>query len=136
MRRALLLSVMVCVAATTMACADKESTPNPVGPSSPTNPTTAPAAPSQFPILLVNCSEEYYGPGYRCRAEYWTSHTEQQGRDVTGFSTWSTSDTTIATVDSTGFVTVVRAGNVAIRAVYRDLEGFALLNAVVRSPTR
>jgi uncharacterized protein YjdB len=59
-----------------------------------------------------------------------------QARDVTGFSTWSSSDTTIATVDSTGFVTVARAGNVAIRAIYRDLEGFATLNAQVRVPTR
>lgn len=131
MRGALLLSLMVSVAAATMACGDKDSGPNPVAPS---NSTTTTAAPSSFPLLLVNCWEDY-GPGYRCRSEYWTSHTEQF-RDVTGFSTWSTSDTTIATVDTTGFVTVVRAGNVAIRATYRDLEGFTALNAVVRSPTR
>ena len=131
MPQALLLSLMVSAAAATMACGDKDSSRNPVAPS---NPTTTPAAPAGFPLLLVNCWEDY-GPGYRCRSEYWTSHTDPF-RDVTGFSTWSTSDTTIATVDTTGFVTVVRAGNVAIRATYRDLEGFTPLNAVIRGPTR
>ena len=133
MRLALSLSLMISVAAATVACGNKgsNSSPNPVAPS---NPTPTPAAPSALPRLLVNCWEDY-GPGYQCRSEYWTSHTEPF-RDVTGFSTWSTSDTTIATVDTTGLVTVVRAGNVAIRATYRDLEGFTPLNAVVRSPTR
>jgi hypothetical protein len=134
MRRALLLSLMVGVAAATMACADKVSSSNTVGPSNPSPTPTTPAAPNPFPVLLVNCWEDY-GPGYRCRSEYVTSYTEP-GRDVTGFSNWSTSDTTIATVDTTGFVTVARAGNVAIRATYRDLEGFTTLNAVVRGPTR
>ena len=129
MRRGLLLSLMVSVAATTMACGDKELSP--AGPSN-TTPSTTSATP--FPILLVNCWEDY-APGYRCGSQYVTSFTEQ-GRDVTGFSTWSSSDSTIATVDSTGFVTVARAGNVAIRATYRDFEGFATLNAQVRGPTR
>jgi len=126
MRRVLLLSLMVSVAAMSMACGDKDSSP--VGPSNPSTPVLP------FPILLVNCWEDY-GPGYRCRAEYVTSYVEQ-GRDVTGFSTWSTSDSTIAAVDTTGYVTVARAGSVAIRAVYRDLEGYTPLNAQVRSPSR
>lgn len=119
---------MVSVAATTMACGDRDLSLSPAGPS------TTTAAPSPFPVLLVNCWEDY-GPGYRCGSQYVTSFSDQ-ARDVTGFSTWSSSDTTIATVDSTGFVTVARAGNVAIRAIYRDLEGFATLNAQVRVPTR
>lgn len=132
MRRVLLLFLMASVAPMTMSCGDKDSSPTPVGPS---NPSTTPPVTPPFPLLIVNCFEDY-GPGYRCRAEYWTSYTEQQGRDVTGFSTWSTSDSTIATVDTTGYVTVARAGNVAIRATYRDLEGFATLNARVRSSSR
>ena len=133
MRRGLLLSLMVTVAATTMACGDNELSPSPAGPSN-TTPSTTSAAPSPFPVLLVNCWEDY-APGYKCGSQYVTSSSDQ-ARDVTGFSTWSSSDTTIATVDSTGFVTVARAGNVAIRATYRDLEGFATLNAQVRGPTR
>jgi hypothetical protein len=125
-RRVLLLSLMASIAAMTMSCGEKDSSPIPVAPSNP-----SPAGPP-LPLLLVNCWEDY-GPGYRCRAEYVTNFVDQ-GRDVTGFSTWSTSDSTIATVDTTGYVTVARAGNVAIRAVYRDLEGYTPLNAQVRSP--
>jgi hypothetical protein len=124
---------MASVAAATTACEDKISSSTPVAPS-PTPPSVPPAPSIPFPILLVNCWEDY-GPGYRCRAEYVTNTTEQ-GRDVTGFSAWSTSDSSIATVDTVGFVTVVRAGNVAIRAVYRDLEGYTPLNAQVRVPSR
>jgi Big-like domain-containing protein len=130
MRPVRLLFLVAGVAAMTMSCGDKDSSPNPAGPSNNTPPPVTPP----FPLLLVNCFEDY-GPGYRCRAEYWTSSTEQF-RDVTGFSTWSTSDRTIATVDTTGYVTVAREGNVAIRATYRDLEGFATLSARVRSSSR
>jgi carboxypeptidase family protein len=45
-------------------------------------------------------------------------------RDVTGLSSWSTSDNTIATVNSVGFVTVYKLGDVAVRANYQDLDGF------------
>jgi hypothetical protein len=45
---------------------------------------------------------------------------------VTGFATWSTSDASIATVDSVGFVTFVRAGRVAIRAAYQDTSNFII----------
>jgi hypothetical protein len=128
MQRVLLPSLIASVAAMTLACGDKHSSPTPVGPSTTPEPTTFPAH-----VLLVNCWEDY-GPGYRCSSQYVTPYVEQ--RDVTGFSTWSTSDSTIATVDTTGYVTVARAGNVAIRATYRDLEGFATLNAQVRSPNR
>jgi len=122
---------MVNTAAMALACGDTNSSPTPVTPVTPSNPNPTPAPPSPFPVLLVNCYEDY-GPGYRCRAEHVTSYTEQ-GRDVSGFATWSTSDTSIATVDTTGYVTVIRAGNVAIRAVYRDIEGFSTLNAQPRT---
>jgi len=50
---------------------------------------------------------------------------------VTGLSTWSTSDSSIATADSVGFVTVHRDGTVAIRVSYHGLEGFATVQLVV-----
>jgi len=133
--RGLLLALMATVAAMTTACGDTNSSSSPtrVTAAVPSNSNPTPAPSSPFPVLLVNCWEDY-GPGYKCKSEYITSYTE--GRDVTGFSTWSTSDTSIATVDTTGYVTVVRAGNVAIRATYRDLEGFTALNAQVRTPGR
>jgi hypothetical protein len=47
---------------------------------------------------------------------------------VTGLATWSTSDSSIATVNSVGFVTVLRSGRVAIRATYQNASGFVTLD--------
>jgi hypothetical protein len=49
-------------------------------------------------------------------------------RDVTGFATWSTSDTSVATVNSVGFVTVLRDATAAIRASYRGAETFLTMD--------
>jgi len=45
----------------------------------------------------------------------------------------STSDSSIATADSVGFVTVHRDGTVAIRVSYHGLEGFATVQLVVEA---
>src|SRR5262249_40215507 len=52
-------------------------------------------------------------------------------RDVTGLSSWSTSDSSIATVNTIGFLTVYRTGDVAVRAKYQDLDGFEAMQKVV-----
>ena len=57
-------------------------------------------------------------------------------KDVTGFASWSTSDPSIATIDSVGWVTVYRDGNVAIRATYRDAEEFLPLQVQVGGLSR
>ena len=64
--------------------------------------------------------------GYQCNASVADSPTSQP-RDVTGFATWSTSDPGVATVNSVGFVTALRNGDVAVRTSYRDVEGFLTL---------
>ena len=108
-----LLSIaLVLAVAPGVACND--------APTAPSLPPTAPSIPS-FPVILLACSAVV--DGYQCRAEYATSTTSQQ--DVTGLAIWSTSDTSIATADSVGFVTVLRDGNVAVRANYRGVDGFA-----------
>jgi hypothetical protein len=118
------MCVVVSVAVMATACGD-----SPTAPSNTTTTTvTTPAGNSPFPLLLVNCGEVL--DGYKCTSTYATSYNDQ-GREVTGLSTWSSSDTSIATVDSTGFVTVARAGNVAIRASYRDVEGFTTMQVEV-----
>jgi hypothetical protein len=78
--------------------------------------------------LVVNCPLEVNG--YPCRA---TVYTDNGGpiRDVTGLSSWSTSDSSIATVNSIGFLTVYRIGDLAVRAKYQDLDGFATMQGVV-----
>jgi hypothetical protein len=64
--------------------------------------------------------------GYQCNVQ-WTP-TGGKPQDVTGLVTWSSSDTSIATVNSTGFVT---AGTVAIRFSYKGSEGFMTLSVEV-----
>lgn len=78
-------------------------------------------APTTVPNVLlgIGCGEQL--DGYQC-----SLYDETNGvrRDVTGFATWSTSDTNIATVNSVGFVTVLRDGQVAIRASYKSESTF------------
>jgi hypothetical protein len=64
--------------------------------------------------------------GYQCNVQ-WTP-TGGKPQDVTGLATWSSSDTSIATVNSTGFVTARSNGSVAIRFSYKGSEGFMTLS--------
>jgi hypothetical protein len=91
------------------ACADNPAAPTPLAGPEPDG-----------PILAISCNEEV--GGYRCRASLMSPTTASQ--DVTGLATWSTSDTSIATVNTVGYVNVTQGGEVAIRAEYRGLAGF------------
>jgi hypothetical protein len=88
------------------------------------SPTAPSATAATGAITTLGCGEEL--DGYQCRAEYATSAATPP-RDVTGLADWSTSDTSVATVNSVGFVTVLRAGSVAIRVSYRGADGFITL---------
>ena len=55
----------------------------------------------------------------------WAGFSDQSAQDVGGLATWSTSDTSIATVNSTGIVMAYRTGEVAIRAAFQGAQGFA-----------
>jgi carboxypeptidase family protein len=82
-------------------------------------------APSSVGLLALGCSEVV--DGYQCRASYADSSTSSQ-RDVTGLATWSSSDLSVATVNSVGFVTVLRDAMVAIRASYKGAEQFLMMD--------
>jgi len=69
--------------------------------------------PSPFPVQLM-CPE--FGESARCVA--WATVGGRDGQDVSGLATWSTSDPTIATINTTGLVTALRSGEVAIRVSY------------------
>ena len=84
-----------------------------VGCNSPTAPATS------GPGLGIGCGLDV--DGYQCSLSVQTNGVS---RDVTGLATWSTSDTTIATVNSVGFVTVLQNGQVAIRASYQGESTF------------
>jgi Bacterial Ig-like domain (group 2). len=67
--------------------------------------------------------------GYQCNVQW--APTGGKPQDVTGLVTWSSSDTSIATVNSTGFVTARSNGSVAIRFSYKGSEGFMTLSVEV-----
>jgi hypothetical protein len=81
--------------------------------------------------LSMGCAEEL--DGWRCTL----STAESAGvRDMTGLATWSTSDPGIATVNSVGFVTVLRTGGVAIRATYRGNDVALIIEVVAGAGRR
>jgi hypothetical protein len=86
---------------------------------------TAPSAP-RTPTIQVRCPE--FGESSRCNAFAVFSQTE--GLDITGLAEWSTSDSAIASVTSTGLVTPRATGEVAIRASYQGGIGFVTVWAV------
>ena len=52
-------------------------------------------------------------------------------QDVTRSASWSSSDTAIATVSSTGYVTIVASGDVDLRATYQGVTGDARLTVAI-----
>jgi len=94
------------------------------GSGSPSAPSPSPTSPS-IPPLGIGCGVVV--DGYQCHAMYLDSPTSTP-RDVTGFATWSTSDTSVATVNSVGFVTVLRDASAAIRASYRGADAFLIMD--------
>jgi hypothetical protein len=98
---------------------------------------------SIFTLLLAGCSESPSAPslvvsfeltigcsldldGYRCTA---TAHgSDGTRKDITGLAKWSTSDASLATVNSVGLVTVIRAGEIAIRVEYEGASAFMIMN--------
>jgi hypothetical protein len=108
--RSLLAAVTVAILITNLACSD--------GPSQSSGPTT----PTTLSLLSIGCGQDV--DGYQCSLR---ADSNGVSRDVTGFATWSTSDTNIATVNSVGFVTVLQDGQVAIRASYQGESTFLIM---------
>jgi len=73
--------------------------------------------------------------GHQCRASAQMSSGAAQ--DVTAASTWTSSNTAVATVDATGHVTHIGSGQSEIRATYQNLFGGAivLVNVTITAVT-
>ena len=86
---------------------------------------TTPTGPSSevTDFFISQCPQQF--GGYQCRAV--ASFSSGPSQEVSGFATWSTSDPSIATVGPTGFVTPLRRGEVAVRAVYRGILSSVLI---------
>ena len=105
--RALLTAATVAILMTSLACSGDRSQ------------SSGPTAPTALPPLNIGCGLDV--DGYQCSL---SAVTNGVSREVTGLATWSTSDTNVATVNSVGFVTVLRDGQVAIRASYQGESTF------------
>ena len=90
----------------------------------------SPTEPSERQLARVTLSMGFTEvvDGYQVQASAYVA--DNVYRDVTGLATWSTSDTSIATVNSVGFVTAHRAGSVAVRASYENASGFVTIDVV------
>ena len=90
------------------------------------SPTSPGLTPLERTTLGMQCAEVV--DGYQCQA--YMNLSGQTSREVTGLATWSTSDAGIATVNSVGFVTAHRRGEVSVRAAYGGADGFMVLQVV------
>ena len=60
--------------------------------------------------------------------------SDNSSRDVTSLAKWETSNTNLATVSSTGVLTVLGSGQIEVRATYQNVTG--ALSLLVSGPSR
>ena len=108
------------------------------GSETPTGPAQGGAGPGtgssvETTAVAVSCTAD--ATGHQCRATAQLSNGTTQ--DITATSTWTSSNTAVATVDAGGKVTHLGSGQTEIRATYQNLFGGAivLVNVTVTSVT-
>ena len=119
-----------------MSCTTKKS--NPTAPTANTPPTTTttttvqPAAPT---VMVVNVSgtSNFVATG---QAQFTAMVTLSNGatEDRTSAASWQSSNTAVATVSSTGMVTILASGDASISATVSDVRGAR--DIAVRIPKR
>lgn len=97
------IAVTIAVIGLTIACSDSSTSPSTV--SSVTVSGAAPAVGSAVQFTAM------------------ATLSDGTTKDVTSLATWQSSDTTEATVSSTGVVTAIAAGNVNVTATYQSVTG-------------
>ena len=105
---------------------DKPSGPSsPTGPTGPTNPTT-PTGPAPVAIVTVSAPAPQVGLGHTLQLSAVTK--DSVGGQLTGRTvSWSSSDTTRATVSASGLVTAIALGSATITATSEGKSGTAVL---------
>lgn len=125
--------ILVCLVILASACSSNETptAPTPVAPAPPTTPAP-PAAPTVASVT-VSGSASFTATG---QAQFTAVVTLSNGatEDRTSSATWQTDNATVATVSSTGLVTVRASGDTAISATVSDVRGS--LGISVRIPNR
>jgi hypothetical protein len=90
------------------------------GDMNPTSPTPAPT-PSATATAVTVTSPAVSGSTFQLTAT--ARFSDGSTRDVTAISAWTTSNASVATVSTTGLVTIVGSGNVEFRATYQSVVG-------------
>src|SRR4051812_10495781 len=102
------------------------------GASTPTTPTT-PAAPTVTSITVTAPSNSAK-PGDSSQFTATAVMSNSTTQTVTNQASWQSSNTAVATVSSTGFVTAVAAGEADIRATYQAVTGGAHITVTAPTP--
>jgi len=97
------IAVTVAVAGLTIACSNSSTSPSTVS-----SITVSGAAPAVGAAVQFTAT---------------AALSDGTTQDVTSLATWQSSDTTEATVSSTGVVTAIAAGNVNVTATYQSVTG-------------
>ncbi|HEY7290857.1 MAG TPA: Ig-like domain-containing protein [Vicinamibacterales bacterium] len=109
-------------------CSSKD---NPTAPTAPTTPTTPNPGVSLKAVDVSGAPASATTYQMTARAEMSDGSTQ----DVTTISRWESSDTTLATISSTGLLTVLRSGHVDVRATFQNMTGTVGLSLTAPQPT-
>src|SRR5262245_5054394 len=125
MQRVWSISFATVAAAMWMACAGNDHmSPSPTGPSpTPTTSVTAVAVTSAnlSPTTIQWAATAKFADG--------------KSQDVTSIAAWQSSNASIATISTTGLLTVVGDGSLDARAVYQSVTGSLRLNVSKTDPS-
>jgi carboxypeptidase family protein/uncharacterized protein DUF3761 len=126
MKRVSLRVALIALCSTIVACSNSG-----VNPGAPTSPTPTPT-PSATVRSVTLTSAATSSSSYQVTAK--ADMSDGSSRDVTTQSQWTTSDATLATISSTGVLTVLRSGQVAVRATYLSVTGALTLALTAPQP--
>jgi hypothetical protein len=133
------LNVVICLAVFAGAgCSSDKSAPTAPTPVSPTPPSTpappvTPAAPT-ISSVSVSGTNTFTEAGARSQLTARVTLSDGTSEDRTNTATWQSDNAAVATVSSTGMLTVVGTGDTSITATVSDVRG--ALGVSVRIPRR
>ena len=115
-------------------CGGSDSGGSPASPSSPTTPTTPTVTVTGVNVTGAgcggsSCSITTIGGTVQLTAA--ATKSDGSSQDVTSAATWNSTNTAIATVSSSGLVTVKKGGSCDVTAVYQGKMGGQTINAAV-----
>jgi hypothetical protein len=127
MKRLSLRVVLFALCSTIVACSNNGG--NSGTPTSPTTPTPTPSI-TVHSVTLTSAATS--SSSYQVTAK--ADMSDGSSRDVTTQSQWTTSDATLATISSSGVLTVLRSGELEVRATYQNVTGALKLALTAPQP--